>query len=78
LHPDESCRDLLNDRQRAREIGGTNREPIHRRAAERRQVDERLRRLGRDPPSGLPHGHALARAHVRASEHKRLRLLQGE
>jgi hypothetical protein len=70
--------DLRHDGQRAGEVSSTNGEAVHRRAAERGQVDKRLRSLRRDAARGLLDRHSLTREHVRTGEHERLRLLQGE
>jgi hypothetical protein len=73
-----ACGDPLNHGQRAGQVGSVHGEPVHRRARERGQVDERADGLGRDAAHRFPDGHVLCAEHLRPGEHERLRLLQCE
>ena len=73
-------RDPLDDRKRAGKIDRAHRKAVHRRARERRQVDECLRRLRGDASGCIPQGHRfrLADVGVGVAKHERLRLLECE
>ena len=52
-------RDPLDDRQRAGKVRRAHRKAVHRRARERRQVDERAHGLRGDAPGRVRDGHGL-------------------
>ena len=67
--------DLRDDGQRPGRVGRANREAVHRRARERRQVDNRARRLGEHAPPAATSGTRLRRQRPHALEDLRQRLL---
>jgi dolichol-phosphate mannosyltransferase len=72
------CRDAEPHRQRPGGVGRTNREPVHRAARERRQVDHRARRLC-EHASGCPlERDRLRRQRHGALEHEVLGFLESQ
>jgi hypothetical protein len=71
-------RDARDDREPARRVRGTHREPIHRRARKRRQVDNRTRVLRQHTPEGPSDRDRLTVERLRPLEHARLRLGERE
>ena len=68
--------DAEHHRQRPRSVGRANREPVHRAARERRQIDHRRRGLGEHAPGGLLERHPLRRQRFGALENEALGLLE--
>ena len=71
-------RDPAADRQRAGRIAGTKREPVHRGARKRRQVDGRARVLGQHPACCGVQRNTLGRQHLHVREHRAQGLVDRE
>ena len=70
--------DALDDGERPGSVAGANREAVHRGARERRQVDAARAASARDAARRVRDRHRLGAERLRAGEHERLRLLDGE
>jgi hypothetical protein len=70
--------DAVRDRQGSRRVDHAKREPVHRGARKRRQVDGGARVLGEHATGCRRDGHGLRRQRANVREHPRQRLLDRE
>jgi hypothetical protein len=70
--------DAIDDRERARRVGGAEGEAVHRGAREARQVDGRERVLGQHAPGRGFESHGLRRQRACPRQHKREGILDGQ